>query len=226
MIIGISGRIGSGKDTLAKAIQYMDWYSEGDASNLISFEDWYEKILAIEASPNGGVKHNWQVRKYADKLKDICCMFLGVPRTKFESREFKESILGPEWNNMTVREFIQRLGTEGVRNNLHTNAWVNALYADYRKMSDHEHKGGGMATNGPAYYPNWIITDVRFPNEAQAVKDRGGLMIRVERPNNPHPVSTHQSETAMDDWEYDMVVTNTSFASLTIAADEILNKVN
>ena len=30
-------------------------------------------------------------------------------------------------------------------------------------------------------YPNWIITDVRFPNEADAIKGRGGIIIRVNR---------------------------------------------
>jgi hypothetical protein len=30
-------------------------------------------------------------------------------------------------------------------------------------------------------HPNWIITDVRFPNEAKAIKDRGGIVIRVNR---------------------------------------------
>ena len=30
-------------------------------------------------------------------------------------------------------------------------------------------------------YPNWIITDCRFPNEAKAIKDRDGISIRVNR---------------------------------------------
>ena len=34
------------------------------------------------------------------------------------------------------------------------------------------------------YDSNWIITDVRFPNECQAIKDRGGIVIRVNRPIN------------------------------------------
>lgn len=30
-------------------------------------------------------------------------------------------------------------------------------------------------------FPNWIIADVRFPNEAQAILDRKGILIRVNR---------------------------------------------
>ena len=35
----------------------------------------------------------------------------------------------------------------------------------------------------PIPVPNWIITDVRFPNEAKAIKDKGGILIRVNRDN-------------------------------------------
>lgn len=51
-------------------------------------------------------------------------------------------------------------------------------------------------------YPNWIITDVRFPNEVKAIKDKGGIVIRVDRhnhPNEPYP-STHESEIALDNY--------------------------
>lgn len=30
-------------------------------------------------------------------------------------------------------------------------------------------------------YPNWIITDMRFPNELKAIRQRGGITIRVNR---------------------------------------------
>lgn len=48
-------------------------------------------------------------------------------------------------------------------------------------------------------YPNWIITDVRFENEVQAIKDRDGIVFRIERDGL---VSTddHESETALDNY--------------------------
>lgn len=57
--------------------------------------------------------------------------------------------------------------------------------------------------------PNWIITDVRFPNEAQAIKDRGGILIRVNRPVSAiganklkhKSITQHPSETALDDYQ-------------------------
>ena len=60
---------------------------------------------------------------------------------------------------------------------------------------------------------NWIITDVRFPNEAQAIKDRGGIVIRVNRLDvdkftTNFPQTLHPSETALDDYKFDHVIDN------------------
>ena len=70
----------------------------------------------------------------------------------------------------------------------------------------------------PQLPPNWIITDMRFPNELQAVKDRGGITIRVNRDIlNEIPYQKayretheHESETALDNAEFDYVIENDS----------------
>jgi hypothetical protein len=96
---------------------------------------------------------------------------------------------------MSVREFLQKLGTEAMREGLHTNVWVNALFADYKPPK--------MSQYNPS---NWIITDMRFPNEMEAVVARGGITIRVVRPGTS--VGTHPSETALDDAHFDHVISN------------------
>jgi hypothetical protein len=63
-----------------------------------------------------------------------------------------------------------------------------------------------------------VITDVRFLNEAKAIKDRGGIIIRVIRPQRKtiwktivgllQRGSDHISETEMDKIDADMVVLN------------------
>ena len=83
-------------------------------------------------------------------------------------------------------------------------------------------------------YPNFIITDTRFENELEAIKKRGGITIRVNRPCNTcggscyHkmscPVSKsgeHYSETALDDAEFDYVIDNNGTISELI--DKIRN---
>lgn len=62
----------------------------------------------------------------------------------------------------------------------------------------------------PIIPPNWIITDVRFPNEAEAIKKRSGIIIRVNRPGMPEG-DNHPSETSLDDYKgFDWVFSNNS----------------
>jgi len=178
MIIGISGYSGSGKDLVGTIIQ--------------------------EISLN-----KWHIKKWAGKLKTIASILTGIPVENFEDQEFKKTLLGPEWGTvkdiplngvpvfadiqfnslMSVRDFLQKLGTDAIRDNLHENTWVNATLADYTTES------------------NWIITDTRFPNEAEAIKKAGGIVIRINRPG-VQPINPHPSETSLDDWNFDAVINN------------------
>ncbi len=190
MILGVSGKINSGKDTLAEIIN---------------------KLLIT----NG--KEPFENKKFAGKLKTIASILTGIPVEEFEDQEFKKSLLSPEWGTvkensfddikfnhlMTVRELLQKLGTEAMRNGLHTNVWVNALFADYKCPECNS------IPNQVCFghrNPKWIITDMRFPNEMEAVKDRGGITIRVTRPGNAK--EDHISETALDDAKFNYEILN------------------
>lgn len=223
-IIGVSGRIGSGKDLVGSIIQ-----------NLTAKERY------------GYLENTWEVKKWAGKLKTIASLLTGIPTYKFEDQEFKKTYLPKEWNywtislidngklllqhgryntkeeaegfipflkqsygefrmeyvagmqQMTARQFLQELGTDALRNSLHPNTWVNALMADYTGTYD-------MDTDLTTY-PNWVITDTRFPNEAEAIKEAGGIIIRVTRTKEKSE-STHSSETALDDWTFDYEINN------------------
>ncbi len=178
MIIGISGYSGSGKDLVGTIIQ--------------------------EISLN-----KWHIKKWAGKLKTIASILTGIPVENFEDQEFKKTLLGPEWGTvkdiplngvpvfadiqfnslMTVRDFLQKLGTDAIRDSLHENTWVNATMIDYTTEA------------------NWIITDTRFPNEAEAIKKAGGIVVRINRPG-VQPINPHPSETSLDDWNFDAVINN------------------
>lgn len=199
MIIGLSGYIGSGKDTVAQMIiDSMGSYEARDDMGAGSVWRWH----------NGP----WVNKKFAAKLKQVASLLTGIPIENFENQEFKKTYLPSKWSwierhysadgvdvvelehRMTVREFLQKLGTEAMRENLHENVWVNALFADYGKRD------------------NWIVSDVRFPNEAQAVKNFGGVLIRIERnlPDIPYKrlEQLHPSETSLDEWEFDYRIFN------------------
>lgn len=212
MIIGLSGYAKSGKDTVAEIIQ----------------------DLTHEA-PEGFPKelfYAWEIKKFSGKLKVIASILTGIPAFKFEDQDFKSSMLGEEWwknygdfyHQTTVRDFLQILGTDAIRNGLHSNAWVNALMADYVPTKGQWSDGPlGGYQEGPL--PNWIITDVRFPNEAEAIKDRGGVIIRIDRPG-VEPVNAHPSETALDNWTFDYKIANASdLVALKQTVEVLLNKI-
>ena len=47
-----------------------------------------------------------------------------------------------------------------------------------------------------------FIDDIRFPDEAQMVREEGGILIRIERPGGPRIKETnHPSETSLDDYK-------------------------
>lgn len=197
MIIGVSGYSNSGKDTVGTIIQYLNSPNpqssiEKMCANYSEYEYWLDE------------QSNWEIRKFAGKLKDIASHLTGIDIEDFEDQDFKKTNLGREWwticdeghQPMTVRDFLQKLGTDALRTGLHPNVWVNALMADYVPDEDGD-------------LPNWIITDTRFPNEAQAIKEKGGIIIRVERPG-VKPINDHPSEVGLDGWDFDYKIANVS----------------
>ncbi len=196
MIISITGKIGSGKDTIADIIMQYTPY------------------------------HDWEIKKFAGKLKVIAEILSGVPKINFEDQEFKKQDMGPAWG-MTYRDLLQKLGTEAMRNGLHENVWVNALFSDYNR--EWVSIGDNTASEDAfldKIYPNWIITDTRFPNELEAVKTHKGITIKVIRDSGNTVGTTHASETALDDytkWDY-VVDNNGSFEDLKTQIFSILEK--
>lgn len=88
-----------------------------------------------------------------------------------------------------VRRFLQALGTEAGRKVLSDTLWVDHAMARAVEI------------------PRCVIADMRFKNEANAVRDAGGLTIRVNRPG-VDPANTHVSERDLDDWDFDEIVEN------------------
>lgn len=103
----------------------------------------------------------------------------------------------------TPRLLLQVMGTQIGRNIIHPNIWVNATFAEYKPQHFRTVKHQGSLVEHLTTMPNWIISDVRFPNEAEAIKKRDGILIKVVRDNIP--TMDHESETALDnynDWDY------------------------
>lgn len=71
--------------------------------------------------------------------------------------------------------------------------WVDAAFRELAKMN----RKTGQA--------NFVITDVRFKNEARRIKDAGGVMIRITRPDEITD-DLHASETDLDNYDFDYVI--------------------
>lgn len=250
MIIGISGYAGSGKDEVCSKIQQLDVSSDWQRKK------WSGKLKTIASLLNGIPQENFEDQEfkktylpeqwnyYTISLIDNGKLLVQKGRytTKEEAEayipmlkeiygEFRmEYVVGMQ--RMTVRQFLQELGTDACRKELHPNTWVNALMADYKSVwndpnpipdNDYTityrenygdtsliHYGEGSEAevfNHEIVEPNWIITDTRFPNEAQAIKDAGGIVIRVDRMHIT-PINEHYSESALDGWDFDYYIEN------------------
>jgi len=203
MILALSGKSSSGKDIVGKIIQYLTDKDKGGYQHPNSQDDFESYCKNFKQK-----YCDWEIKKFAGKVKEIASLLTGIPIEKFEDQEFKQKQMSEGWG-MTYREFLQKLGTEAMRNGLHTNVWVNALFADYK--AKWVPTGDSVAKEDVSLekeYPNWIITDMRFPNEFDAVKSRGGITIRVNRPGIN--LLDHPSETSLDTAEFDYVIENNS----------------
>lgn len=232
MLIGLSGKKQSGKDTVCEIIQYLTTYP----NSLDKTDGVNRSFNSFSMDMGMGYDSNWQRKLFANKLKEIVCLLLNCTMEQLENSEFKEKELGEEWNKelsytsfypdhprqkMTPRLLLQLLGTECGRDIIHPNIWVNALFADYRA------EDAGIISGKDYKENNWIITDVRFENEAKAIKDRGGILIRIER-LYPY-IGAIVKPT--NDWGSNKSILDSNGIILQIDVDEILirgkvNKVN
>lgn len=238
MIIGISGKISSGKDTIGVIIQYLTC-----EMNDTSHKELYE---ILEGKKPIFIDCTWKIKKYATALKKCVSVMTGISLEELEKEEVKNSEL-PEsfsywevdnndpsnpcsarytnelearecalfeyghaptvtYKSMAVRQLLQEVGTNVCRN-IHENIWVNALMSEYKEDVYIESESSDI--KDCYYHPNWIITDVRFENELQAIKDRNGITIRVDRNIDTTIIfSTHVSETALDSAVFDYIIHN------------------
>lgn len=136
----------------------------------------------------------YKVVSFADKLKDVTCVLSGCTREDLEDYNFKEHQLVPIYmrpycgndEKPTYRAFLQHFGSEVMRG-VNDNVWIDATLLN---CGD-----------------NAIISDCRFPNEADAIQSAGGIVVRVER-NIIDSSDNHISETAMADIRPNCIIDN------------------
>jgi hypothetical protein len=114
----------------------------------------------------------------ADPLYAMLSVMLGIPGTILRSRDLKERPL--PWVGCSIRHMLQTLGTEWGRERIAGDIWVRLLERQITDLESH-----GIRTIA--------VADIRFGNEADFIRSRGGEVWVVRRPGTDTP-ATHVSE--------------------------------
>jgi hypothetical protein len=175
--------------------------------------------------------HEFRRESFANTLKDAVASVFGWDRTMLEgrtkqAREWREQV-DPWWSKrlnraITPRWILQYWGTEVCRRGFHDDIWIASLENKLRSSSD-----------------DVVISDCRFPNEIKAIRNQGGIVLRVVRGPEPewydlavesnlgsfdhmktaYP-DVHASETAWVGTEFDAVLDNNA------TLDQLYKQVN
>lgn len=205
-IVGIKGFKGSGKDTVASMISYI----LHDGIMKASYDTWllYHK--------NDFIENDEIIIHFADKLKDDISEFCGINRKLLDRQDIKEEnyynfktgivstnikdadrviddidefdydnlapLLFLYNNNISIkiRVLLQYYGTNIIRNHFWKEAFIR--YTINKAFDIRNSKG------------QCIIADARFDNECEAIKQCGGMIIRVDRKSNNDNHDSHESE--------------------------------
>lgn len=154
-IIGFCGYPGSGKDAAAKFLIARGWQRIAFADKLRSValgSDPYIRITREELAGGPG-----------NRLTAAGCV--SATGEKFIRLTDLVKVVGMDEAKKVadVRRFLQKLGTEGVRDNLGELSWVDAAE---RSIEPNKRV---------------VITDCRFANEAEMIRRRGGLICNIFR---------------------------------------------
>lgn len=166
--------------------------------------------------------HCFDKVSFADTLKNAAATIFRWDRAMLEgdtkdSREKREQV--DEWwadrlgiPDFSPRYLLQYMGTEVMRDNLHPDIWVLSLE---RKIIE----------CGPGDY---VVPDVRFPNEIRMIKRNGGKVWHVQRGELPdwfgqNPSHIHASETSWNNEIFDATIYNNgTIDDLKLTVDNLL----
>ena len=180
MVIGLSGKIRSGKSRVAKIFKKV-LEKEGKTCEIKSFASpIYEIVSELYRTD---VK---QIKK--DKRDNLIVLM--------NNNRYNGSA-GSDFFASSYREILQKIGTTA-RDMADIDIWVNALFGhDNEKIM-------GEFTWATDY---WIIDDVRFPNEANRILGCNGKLIRINRPDAED--NGHIIENSLNSWaDWDLVIEN------------------
>ncbi|MGO4364499.1 deoxynucleotide monophosphate kinase [Pseudomonas sp. PAB10] len=134
-------------------------------------------------------QHGFQSYAFADPLRDGLMHILNLSPCDFEGEQ-KELPL--PWLGRSPRYLMQTLGTEWGRDTVHPELWLLLAAQNLDLLARTHDTARGF-----------VVSDLRFENEAEFIRQRGGVVIHLERAS-ASAATQHRSEAgiwgAPGDW--------------------------
>ena len=150
--------------------------------------------------------HAFELYAFAGPLKRGISTMFNLPHGIWDSTAKEQPI---EWLGKSPRQLAQTLGTEWGRQMVDHALWTKLMLRRWdhvKQLSE----------------PRLCVTDVRFDDEAEAIKLRGGRIIHIVRDNAP-AVNPHVSELGIDGKYIDHRILNTgTLQELKNSTDEVV----
>ncbi|MBF6030808.1 deoxynucleotide monophosphate kinase [Pseudomonas sp. P115] len=130
---------------------------------------------------------------FADPLRDGLMAIFNLDPSDFEG-DRKEQPLA--WLDRSPRQLMQSMGTEWARNTVHPDVWVKLAQQNLDYMT----KALGAVLG-------FVVSDVRFENEADLIRRRGGTIVHISRAD-AQVVNPHVSEAGVAGNKDDLLMFN------------------
>ena len=157
-----------------------------------------------DTAADGLVDEGFYPCAIADPIKRGLEAMLGISEFIWddEFREAREQPFAPY--EYSPRFLAQHLGTDWGRWLLGEDVWINACL---RAAQEAMHKCAILNPDPEDRWKGVVVTDVRFDNEAKAIRDLGGKIVRITRPGLESD-DTHRSEAGVSDDLIDVEIIN------------------
>lgn len=144
-------------------------------------------------------QYNFEQYAFAQPIKEGLKAMFGLTDQHFNDRSLKEYPVEPY--GVSPRQMAQWLGTEFGRHLIGQNVWIQAAQGRWDAMHFE------IAETFDRLPAGLVVSDVRFEDEARWVRENGGEIWLIYRPNKS-AVAEHISENGFDLEPNDRIIPN------------------
>ncbi len=144
-----------------------------------------------------------------DSTAELLCLNYGYTRLAFaDPMRQALMIINPKLDSITrVSDMVEDYGWDIAKRNPEVRRLLQVLGTDFGRKMLGDDVWINIALSGIKSEDKIVISDVRYPNEAQAIKNLSGSLWRINR-HNHSAVNGHTSEHAMDNYMFNHVIYN------------------